>query len=514
VRRWFDADVPAGEEPDVADARVDFFYTASGREREVRRYSDLNATDLVGRTLRTYDLAGRSDQLNHVNAVDEVLSGYDYDYDFSGLLVAETRTHQDPQYAQDIEYKYDRTGQLVEALFSGQDNEFYEYDLNGNRKTATVGDQTNIYAPPGLANQLTSDGTHDYEHDGEGNLIKRIHRTTKETRIFHYDHRNRQVQIDDWSGDAESIAGDVTSPILLQSIKYRFDAVGRRVAREVYSNETENVNLGHFAYDGDNTWLETGDAMVAISRHLFYLGLDYIIATYSNDAKTVWSHRDSVNTVTMFTNPQGAILRSVMYTSYGVPHTNFSAIWQRFGFTGREIEPLTGDYYYRTRTYSPGVGAFLSKDSLGFFAGDLNLHRYVFNAPASGVDPTGQLSLVENAILIGGISGFFLAPTFDVYCNFKLGRTGDITVQRFVQKSVFGAAIGAATAGTLAKASLVIGGYLFSANAPMWIVNIPLGVTMGSQKLIKPPVVGILMVNYKIYNIHNCDFLEFFAGGF
>ena len=189
VRRWFDAVIPAGETPDVDDARVDFRYNATGREQEVRRYSDLDGNDLVGRTLRTYDLAGRSNLLKHVNAVDEVIAGYDYDYDFNGLLANETRTHQNPQYAQEIEYKYDLTGQLVEALFEKQDDEFYKYELNGNRKSATIGNQTSTYAPPGPANQLLFDGTYDYQYDGEGNMVKRVHRTTGELRTYRYDHK-------------------------------------------------------------------------------------------------------------------------------------------------------------------------------------------------------------------------------------------------------------------------------------------------------------------------------------
>ena len=59
IRNWFDADGGG----DVDDARVDFFYNAAGRESEVRRYSDLTPSTLVGRTLRTYDTAGRSDLL-------------------------------------------------------------------------------------------------------------------------------------------------------------------------------------------------------------------------------------------------------------------------------------------------------------------------------------------------------------------------------------------------------------------------------------------------------------------
>lgn len=94
TRKWFDATL--GTTPDVDDARVDFRYTAAGREAEIHRYSDLTATTLVGTTTRTYDLSGRSDSLIHRNATNSLIAGYNYDYDFAGLLIHRVRAHQRP----------------------------------------------------------------------------------------------------------------------------------------------------------------------------------------------------------------------------------------------------------------------------------------------------------------------------------------------------------------------------------------------------------------------------------
>ncbi|MCA9165431.1 MAG: RHS repeat protein, partial [Planctomycetales bacterium] len=230
VRLWYDALIPTGQEPDVDPVRVEFDYNAGGRESEVRRYSGLDTSNLVGRTLRTYDSVGRSNLLNHVNALDELLAGYDYDYDFGSLVIHESRSHQDTDYAQEIDYGYDLTGQLVDAWFSEQDDEHFQYDANGNRITSSLGDQSSTYTT-GFANQLTSDGTYRYEYDGEGNQVKRIHLTTGETRTMHYDHHNRLVRVDDWSSDP----GDPQSPnpgaIITQTVEYTYDAHGRRIAR-------------------------------------------------------------------------------------------------------------------------------------------------------------------------------------------------------------------------------------------------------------------------------------------
>ncbi|MEK0192848.1 RHS repeat-associated core domain-containing protein [Microcoleus anatoxicus] len=43
----------------------------------------------------------------------------------------------------------------------------------------------------------------------------------------------------------------------------------------------------------------------------------------------------------------------------------------RFGFTGRELDGETGNYYYNSRYYDPQVGRFISEDTVGFGGGIL-----------------------------------------------------------------------------------------------------------------------------------------------
>ncbi len=46
-------------------------------------------------------------------------------------------------------------------------------------------------------------------------------------------------------------------------------------------------------------------------------------------------------------------------------------------------------YYYRARYYDPTQGRFISRDPIGFAAGDWNLYRYVENDPVNWSDPSG-----------------------------------------------------------------------------------------------------------------------------
>ena len=389
-RKWFDADGSG----DVDDARVDFKYNAAGRESLVSRYSDLNATTLVGTTHRTYDLSGRSDLLNHLDAVESLIAGYDYGHDYSGLLNTESRTHQDAQFRQGITYAYDLTGQLTEASFSGQDDESYSYDLNGNRESSLVGTESRAYTID-TANQLESDGQFSYEYDGEGNLVKRVDLATGKTRKFGYDHRNRLAKIDDWSNDPDL---SPTKAVKDQGVQYASDSFDRRV----------KAGEEHITYNGNNLWhvLKPDSA----TRFLFGTQIDKTLAQMS-ERSTAWYLADQVGTIRDVLH--GGIA-SFGYQSFGGPLSTPD----RFGFTSREYETDTGLYYFRTRTLDPEIGRFLSPDTVGFSEIDFNLYRYATNNPIDKVDPTGTTPLVGYLFTaIAVYSVFEVAQEID--CNYN-----------------------------------------------------------------------------------------------
>ena len=60
-----------------------------------------------------------------------------------------------------------------------------------------------------------------------------------------------------------------------------------------------------------------------------------------------------------------------------------------FGFTGRPTDNDTGLRNHLNRWTDPQTAGWLSKDPLGFMAGDTNTVRYVGNRVTSLTDPTG-----------------------------------------------------------------------------------------------------------------------------
>lgn len=384
TRRWFDANVPAGEEPDVANARVDFSYTAAGREREVRRYADLSGTNLVSRTLRTYDLVGRSNSLNHLNAVDQILTGYDYDYDFGGLLVNEQRSHQKSEHSQSIQYRYDLTGQLIEALFSGQDDEAYQYDLNGNRTSSSGGLQRTYTT--GAANQLQSDGVYDYSYDGEGNQIKRISRATGETRSMRYDHRNRLIEVEDWSADPERDANAIS----ISRAKLTYDALDELIM-ELHINENAQATKLASVYTGRSKWQEVNETAQSTQYFLTNDMIDVRLAS-SQAQSTEWIYADKLGTTRATQVSSDGPLLSYSYSAFGTLLAGSDAS----GVPGHSGRPLGGIddavYDFRSRFYDSASGNFLSRDTIGFEGADSNLYRFVFNSPVNLVDPLGTMA--------------------------------------------------------------------------------------------------------------------------
>jgi len=69
-----------------------------------------------------------------------------------------------------------------------------------------------------------------------------------------------------------------------------------------------------------------------------------------------------------------------------------SAVGSPYLFTGRELDPETGLFYYRARHYDSGTGRFLQRDPLGYLDG-FGLLEYVRSSPASSVDPMGTISV-------------------------------------------------------------------------------------------------------------------------
>ena len=89
------------------------------------------------------------------------------------------------------------------------------------------------------------------------------------------------------------------------------------------------------------------------------------------------------------------------YDAYGRAEIISESVPQPFLYTGREYEPEGEHYHYRARDYDPATGRFLQEDPIWFAAGDLNVHRYVWNNPLNWTDPSGLTAAAEDGATRG-----------------------------------------------------------------------------------------------------------------
>ncbi|KAA0256970.1 MAG: RHS repeat-associated core domain-containing protein, partial [Chloroflexi bacterium] len=71
-----------------------------------------------------------------------------------------------------------------------------------------------------------------------------------------------------------------------------------------------------------------------------------------------------------------------------IPNRSFSPSGNPFLFTGRRLDPETGLYFYRFRTYHPTLKQFIQRDPLGY-VDSASLYQYVRANPIGFFDPLG-----------------------------------------------------------------------------------------------------------------------------
>jgi RHS repeat-associated protein len=355
--------------PGVTTKQADFAYDVDG---------DLSSMNLsagstgVANAFYTYDSANQLSSVSYTRASDDsAIAGYTYTYDANGQITS--MTLQDGT----IDYVYDKDGQLTSATGSGlPTSESYSYDATGNQTAA--GDST------GTDNQLTSDGTHDYAYDADGNLITKTTIATGATENFTWDYRNRLTEI-----TYKNSAGTITG-----TVQYTYDPLNRRISQTV-TNGSGTVTLKeHYIYDG-NALVQVLDGSGNVT-HTFLNGpaANQPLADDAGSGNVTWMLADQQGTVRDVIDSTGAVVDHLKYDSYGnITNQSNPSSQPRFTYAGMQLDAATGLYYDHARYYDPSTGRFISQDPIGFRGGTANLYDYVSNDPINLVDPLGLWSL-------------------------------------------------------------------------------------------------------------------------
>lgn len=361
----------------------------------------LTAATPDGVTARiTYDRAGRLLEVANTTASD-TLSRFTYALDPVGNRTVMTTREGTAT------YRYDVVNQLTEACWSqtacpggppspplsclaciggfvsrptattnpppGETFRTYSYDPVGNRlaENSDAGSTTYLYD---IADRLTSvmppgQAAISYGFDVNGNEI------TAGATTFTYDLADRlktatlgaMTETYTYSGDGTRLSASI-GPGAGQTTKFAWDRAFGLPQLAIERDESDSL-LRSYAY-----------------------GQELLSQTATGN--TSYYHADALGSVVDVTNAAGA---SVAWTeSYPFGQARLAGFGggptvQPFGFTGEQLDGLTGLYYLRDRQYDPGTGRFLTTDRLAapvdgpYFAN----YVYVRNNPGGFVDPSG-----------------------------------------------------------------------------------------------------------------------------
>jgi RHS repeat-associated protein len=127
-----------------------------------------------------------------------------------------------------------------------------------------------------------------------------------------------------------------------------------------------------------------------------FIGDSYVGPNIPEEHQIWYYHGDHLGSSTVITDRFGRNYEHLQYFPYGETwvEEKRSQTNLPFRFTGKELDPETGLYYFGARYYDPVVGVWVSPDPIDRFGPHspptgLNLYQYALLNPIRLIDPTG-----------------------------------------------------------------------------------------------------------------------------
>ncbi|WP_126227053.1 RHS repeat-associated core domain-containing protein [Burkholderia ambifaria] len=391
----------------------------------------------------TYDPAGRIlQQTLHRPTSPVPLAERRYRYDAAGQL-----SRIDDSRNGGIDYRYDPVGRLIEAA-SPVSRERFAFDPASNiidpappaaiasrPSPVTPGHTLPAEVPKVLGNLLKTYAGMHFEYDARGNPVRK--RTPAGEQEYEWDEFNRLQ------------ASRVTETSRQSQSRYFYDALGRRIAKEVNGERTV------FGWDGNMLAYESNAER---GTHYIYEPASFIpLAQYvaepvdgiatpewtstdryvpeddplqkvperRSNAQLFYYHCDQIGTPRWLTDDYGDVVWEASYKAWGEAREVVARASKAAGivpknalrFQGQQVDEETGLAYNRYRYYDPQIGRFISRDPIGL-AGGINLFQYAPN-PTQWTDPLGLCpgkAIIRQSRNEGG-------PHFDIEVVPDSGRT-------------------------------------------------------------------------------------------
>jgi RHS repeat-associated protein len=274
----------------------------------------------------------------------------------------------------------DGAGPSVPVVYNNTPNQMNEYDHWSTNGAGEIPDDLGLNINFADPEPTPPEDGENWAHDKNGN------RREDGQRVYEYDDENRLVRM--------------TRKIDVVVSEYRYDALGRRVAKTVDALGTP-VETRYF-YDDARIVEEQDTGGATLATYVYGNYIDEVLSM-ARGGQDYYFHQNALWSVSAMTDALANVVERYTYTDYGCPTitdgagvpvapnawgTAHSAIGNPYMFTGRRWDEESGLYYYRARYYDCESGRFLQRDPVTY-AQLQNAYAYVDNAPTTFLDPFG-----------------------------------------------------------------------------------------------------------------------------
>jgi RHS repeat-associated protein len=394
--------IPAGTTTYTYDA-LNRLATVVDPDRSLTRYTYDDAGNLVHTDLpngtsetRQYDVLNRLVYLED-DGPSGVISSYRYTLAKTGRRDAVVEDA-----GRRVDYTYDALDRLIEEkttdAINGNRTIDYTYDPAGNRltrndsaeglTTSTYDDNDRLLTET-INGQVTS-----YTYDNNGNATSK-YTSAVDQAIYEWDAGNRLI------------GAKVTDATGTNTLSYRYDFDGIRVASVMNSAETR------FLVDANLPFAQvlaeyTPGGVIQVS---YVYGNDLISRKESGVLS--YYHVDGLGSTRALTDTSGLVTDRYIYDAFGRMLAHSGGSTNTYRYAGEQKDGNLGLYYLRARYLSVDTGRFFGRDPLdGYQNNPISLTRYLYAGanPANATDPSGQQTLIDVAITLAIISVIFSLP--------------------------------------------------------------------------------------------------------
>ncbi|RKS76907.1 RHS repeat-associated protein [Actinomadura pelletieri DSM 43383] len=349
-------------------------------------------------------------------------------------------------------YRFDQSYDTIHNLTSKtQQHELVTSagHVQGKRDTSYAHQYTYLGAGPHAATRI---GDAHRRYDANGNLTSSDTQWGRLRRQMVWDEDNRLACVQDstQAPDMPQNPDGCYAPGKPPTVRFLYDDQGNRVIKQslrthVYPSQTytqrDNVSFKHVFVDGARLATKTVKE-----------------GPFVEDAQFFYQ-KDHLGTTGFGTDAQGRVIEHNAFFPSGETWISEN-LGERnpYQFSGKELDPETGHYYYGARYYDPRSGGWLSTDPAaeGYLSGaanggvynsrNLSSYSHTYNNPVKLTDPDGRVVNVA-AGAAGAVAGAMLGAGIELGAQWWRG-------EGYNWRAVAGAAAGGAVSGALAGVTL------------------------------------------------------------